>query len=40
VEIVASLEQISKREFFAIALPILVEGLDSAWSRTVIIEDS
>ena len=39
VEIVDSLDQLQKREFYFMALPFKVEGLDSAWARAIAIEE-
>ncbi len=39
LELVSNLEQITKPEFFVMALPILVKGLDSSWCRAVVIEE-
>ena len=39
LELVNGLDQISKREFFVMALPMLVKGLDSSWCRAIVIEE-
>jgi arylformamidase len=39
VEFAANLDQITKREFYVMALPIKVRGLDSAWCRLIAIEE-
>ena len=39
LETVGNLFAVKKSEFFVMALPILVKGLDSSWARAVIIED-
>jgi len=39
VEIVANLDSITKREFFVMALPYKVEGLDSSFVRAIVIEE-
>ena len=39
LEIVENVEQISRTEFFVMALPFLVKGSDSGWCRAIVIED-
>lgn len=39
LEFVSNLEQITKPEFFVMALPILVKGMDSSWCRAVVVEE-
>lgn len=39
LEIVNNLEEITKREFFVMALPVLIKGMDSGWCRAVVIEE-
>jgi len=39
VEFAAHLDQITKPEFYVMALPIRVRGLDSAWCRLIAIEE-
>jgi len=39
VEIVRNLEQIQREEFFFMALPILIQGVDSSWCRAIVIEE-
>jgi kynurenine formamidase len=40
VEIVENLDQITRREFYVMALPYKVDGLDSAWTRAIVIEET
>jgi len=39
LEIVSGLEKITKPEFFVMALPVLIKGLDSSWCRAIVIEE-
>jgi kynurenine formamidase len=39
LEIIENVDQISRREFFVMALPFLVKGIDSGWCRAIVIED-
>jgi arylformamidase len=39
VEFASGLDQIARREFYVMALPIRVRGLDSAWCRLIAIEE-
>jgi arylformamidase len=39
VEFLSNMDQISKREFFFMALPFKVRGMDSGWARAIVLED-
>jgi arylformamidase len=39
VEFASGLEQLAKREFYVMALPISIKGIDSAWCRLIAIEE-
>jgi len=39
LEIVRNLEEIQKETFFVMALPVLIQGVDSSWCRAVVIEE-
>lgn len=39
LEIIDNLEKISRPEFFVLALPFLVCGIDSGWCRAIVIQD-
>ena len=39
VEFPSSVEQLTRKEFFVMALPVKFEGIDSVWTRAIAIEE-